>query len=399
MKGIKTFFIFSLWMPFTVVPEVNMMTCSVTDQDPFVIGRSRHYDGLYRVEPYQYRYNCKEGYEKPDRYAYAQCTINGWKPDPLCQTKEKVCNKPQINKGYIYPGKTTYNNEETIYYVCVTGYKPTTEGWWGHITCTDRAWSRNPKCIDEMNCGILPPIVNGRSWGVQRDEYSNGETVHVQCNTGYKQVRHSAKCVNGNWILPECTETGLPCKAPPRIENAIITLPYEKTYLHASKVTYKCLPLFTIEGKEEVECRNGNWAVLPRCIPNLSSCKQLPAIENGDTISNKRKGDLYEEATFQCSRYYKLESKRTVRCQNGNWEELPKCLKPCVIENIPEKHHVQNPGSTVYVEEGKKHTFKCKSEYYKDTWYWSTNVDGICKNGHMEFPTCYVQILKAIIEN
>ncbi|XP_018609468.2 complement factor H-like [Scleropages formosus] len=610
----------------------EVMTCSVTDQDPFVVGRSRHYDGLYRVEPYQYRYNCKEGYEKPDRYAYAQCTINGWKPDPLCQTKEKLCNKPPINQGYIYPVKTTYNNEEILYYACITGYKPTTEGWWGHITCTNRAWSHNPKCIDEMNCGILPPIVNGRSWGVQRDEYSNGETVHVQCNTGYEQVRRSAECLNGNWILPECTavkcepikrneelimkgnftqpqyndviqfecqsedhkvkgsdqircteigewsgpipeceeircpkpiiansihiygrnfyknndilrfvceenytpvgnentrctkngwsqqpkceETGLPCKAPPRIENAVIISPYEETYLHASKVTFKCHPLFGIEGKEEVECRNGNWAVLPRCIrmkcerpeqkinnarlqdepkeqhdngthvhykcdetfihtngtaaicknghwsypfcirknycdkPDLKngkfipeketynneeeieyvchkpydsipagsvtcqngqwsekveckakrlSCKELPTIENGDRISEKQEGDLYKEVTFQCPRSYKLEGKEIVRCRNGNWEELPKCLKPCAIENIPEKHHLEKLPSTVYVEEGKTYRFTCKSRYYKDTWYWSTNVEGICKNGHMEFPTFFTMKQKIVI--
>uniref|UniRef100_A0A8C9R0V9 Sushi domain-containing protein n=1 Tax=Scleropages formosus TaxID=113540 RepID=A0A8C9R0V9_SCLFO len=398
------------------VPICEEQTCSVlyrsdVDEKSFTQSSYKTGEKVY--------FTCKGGYRKKENTDYITCTEGVWEPRDMCEgkrflgkkpittlsrecpyntlflyfsAKEKLCNKPPINQGYIYPVKTTYNNEEILYYACITGYKPTTEGWWGHITCTNRAWSHNPKCI------------------VQRDEYSNGETVHVQCNTGYEQVRRSAECLNGNWILPECTETGLPCKAPPRIENAVIISPYEETYLHASKVTFKCHPLFGIEGKEEVECRNGNWAVLPRCIrknycdkPDLKngkfipeketynneeeieyvchkpydsipagsvtcqngqwtkrlSCKELPTIENGDRISEKQEGDLYKEVTFQCPRSYKLEGKE--------------------IHKLP---------STVYVEEGKTYRFTCKSRYYKDTWYWSTNVEGICKNGHMEFPTC-----------
>uniref|UniRef100_A0A8C9UYQ3 Sushi domain-containing protein n=1 Tax=Scleropages formosus TaxID=113540 RepID=A0A8C9UYQ3_SCLFO len=240
--------------------------------------------------------------------------------------KEKLCNKPPINQGYIYPVKTTYNNEEILYYACITGYKPTTEGWWGHITCTNRAWSHNPKCI-EIRCP--KPIIANSIHIYGRNFYKNNDILRFVCEENYTPV-----------------------------------------------------------GNENTRCTKNGWSQQPKCEAKRLSCKELPTIENGDRISEKQEGDLYKEVTFQCPRSYKLEGKEIVRCRNGNWEELPKCLKPCAIENIPEKHHLEKLPSTVYVEEGKTYRFTCKSRYYKDTWYWSTNVEGICKNGHMEFPTC-----------
>ncbi|KAL4601679.1 complement factor H-like isoform X1, partial [Arapaima gigas] len=118
-------------------------------------------------------------------------------------------------------------------------------------------------------------------------------------------------------------------------------------------------------------------------------CEQLPSVDNGDRVGHEPQNGPYRSVTFQCSRSYKLEGKNTVRCQNGFWEKLPSCLPPCQFDQIPEKHNLQKPSSTIFVEEGKSQELRCKPGYYYRSYVRYHDIaTATCKNGRMQFPTC-----------
>lgn len=56
-------------------------------------------------------------------------------------------------------------------------------------------------------------------------------------------------------------------------------------------------------------------------------CGPPPPIDNGDTTSFPL--PVYPPGTvveYQCQSYYELEGSSSIKCENGQWSEPPKCL-------------------------------------------------------------------------
>ncbi|MED6289177.1 hypothetical protein CHARACLAT_033697, partial [Characodon lateralis] len=107
-------------------------------------------------------------------------------------------------------------------------------------------------------CGEAPVISNGR---VIVDKRS----VKIECNEGYVGETNGLTCQNGRWSFGEftpktiCRATAEHCSPPPRVENAIITVSYQKEYLADTSVTYQCREKYILEEEATIACQAGKW--------------------------------------------------------------------------------------------------------------------------------------------
>uniref|UniRef100_A0A4W5LV31 Sushi domain-containing protein n=1 Tax=Hucho hucho TaxID=62062 RepID=A0A4W5LV31_9TELE len=101
------------------------------------------------------------------------------------------------------------------------------------------------------------------------------------------------------------TAQGVPCDPPPKVENAIVEIPYKNKYIDGLKVNYECRKSFEIEGLKKITCENGSWTTPPpTCKP---SCPDPPSIQNGDFTKELIEVEgVITEVSYQCSRQYTL---------------------------------------------------------------------------------------------
>lgn len=64
-------------------------------------------------------------------------------------------------------------------------------------------------------------------------------------------------------IFSSLEAQGVPCDPPPKVENAIVEIPYQNKYIEGFEVNYECRKSFEIEGLKKLTCENGNWTTPP----------------------------------------------------------------------------------------------------------------------------------------
>uniref|UniRef100_A0A6Q2XW17 Sushi domain-containing protein n=1 Tax=Esox lucius TaxID=8010 RepID=A0A6Q2XW17_ESOLU len=213
---------------------------------------------------------------------------------PTAQASGRVCQRPQLDNGFVVPEQEMYQDGVSLTYACDRGLKTPLDGWWGTVKCDNGVWSHNP-----------------------------------QCNSM--------------------------CGEPPRVFNAVITQEYQKKFLSGSEVVYKCQTSYTLNGPESIVCISGEWTPTPtcmtaerdkghgftgravgqiqtrHCIPCVRAhqimitrhkCGEKPVVDNGDYISDNNRMAL----TYKCKMHYELEGPEQVMCHsNGVWSETPVC--------------------------------------------------------------------------
>ncbi|XP_069050248.1 complement factor H-like isoform X2 [Lepisosteus oculatus] len=325
--------------------------------------------------------------------------------DVLTETSEQElspCTKPELPHGYFSPKKEVYDSGSTVYYACSPKYKPLTEGWWGTTQCINGQWSDSPQCISRSyHCDAPPHIEHAVIIAPYQRFYQNGSRVEFRCEETYEIKGEYIFCENGEWSQkPECILQTKLCDAPPHVEHATIIGPLLNEYNDGSQVEYSCEETHEIQGQKLIFCEKGQWSQIPECIRstdvhlNDDNCEDPPALENGDTISERPQNNVYkhgDKVKYQCKQFYKMSGSSDITCQRGQWTKLPTCLRPCIIPTpIDDRYNLKNPRNTEYVEEGMKFRFHCKDNFfYYDSWnyyYYSAYV--LCINGDIEYPTC-----------
>ncbi|MEQ2204873.1 hypothetical protein XENOCAPTIV_020107, partial [Xenoophorus captivus] len=253
-------------------------------------------------------YRCDRDYQATQAYETATCTRDGWGPKPLCRGTR--CGQPNIEniritrndkKSYSHHEQLTYEcvggtpntvtitcvegtwqgikqcsgerpcvkpdftngftvsvSEDTLYYSCNENYKLPTKNWWGQAKCKDGVWDGLQTCIEKGMCGEAPVISNGRVIVEER-------SFKIECNEGYIGETDGLTCQNGRWSFGEftaktiCRATAEHCSPPPRVENAIVTVSYQKEYLADSSVTYQCREKYILEKEATIACQAGEW--------------------------------------------------------------------------------------------------------------------------------------------
>uniref|UniRef100_A0A3P8ZD22 Sushi domain-containing protein n=1 Tax=Esox lucius TaxID=8010 RepID=A0A3P8ZD22_ESOLU len=311
-------------------------------------------------------YQCKPGYKPTKDATFAKCTIDGtWTPTPLC---EELC--PPLTNGFIVRENAS---SSTFYYSCNENFKPSTGGWWGMATCKDKKLSGDPTCT--INCQI-PDIPNSKA--VSQND------MKVTCKDGYTLVgTNTIKCTNGELEtpLPECKLT---CGPPPKVDNAIVKIPYQKIFMEDSRVNYECRNAFVMDGSHEITCMNRIWTTPPTCkqycgtpdgtgkkmqfsdqgekrykegheiayqclhphnykgsvgtgicmngqwnktVECIERCPDPPTIENGEAEKSEEKDGIATVVSYKCQTSYTLTFSKVIKCVNGEWESPPECKR------------------------------------------------------------------------
>ncbi|XP_048832376.1 complement factor H-like [Brienomyrus brachyistius] len=324
-------------------------------------------------------YSCVDGYRRTSNEA--ECTKNGLVKEHLC---ERECVMRPITNGYTVRAE----HESALSYACDEGYKPKTGGWWDYITCTNEKWSDTPECIDKNLCRDLPEIANGRSKETKQ-EYRHGETVKIECDAGYSAKCTSrspkvpackagegcnntmaadksdkgagsddcalAKCINGEWQLPQCIK----CVLPPLTNGYTVRAEHESALSYACDEGYKPK---TGGWWDYITCTNEKWSDTPKCIAN-NSCRVLPAVFHAGI----HKDEYSDGATVEIQCYLGSTSK----CINVKLECTDNCTR------IDE----ERKGSKD--EDIKRNA--CEAEC-------QTHYSAKCKDGEWTFPLCYDKV-------
>ena len=177
---------------------------------------------------------------------------------------------------------------------------------------------------------------------------------------------------------------------PPSVENAVI-LDKRSRYQPGERARYECIEPYALYGDVEVMCFNGSWTKPPQCKDSKGKCGPPPPIDNGDTTSFPL--PVYPPGTvveYQCQSYYELEGSSSIKCENGQWSEPPKCLDACVVsEEMMRKHNIElkwRPDKKLYSRTDDTIEFRCRQGYYRRTPLHTFRAT--CQQGKVAYPTC-----------
>uniref|UniRef100_A0A3B3XAB8 Sushi domain-containing protein n=1 Tax=Poecilia mexicana TaxID=48701 RepID=A0A3B3XAB8_9TELE len=109
-----------------------------------------------------------------------------------------------------------------------------------------------PRYIDEAH---LYRSVN--AWGRNKI----GDRVRYDCANNYDPASSDrmATCTREGWTPKPLCPTAEHCGSPPKVENAVVTISYQKEYLHGSSVTYLCRDKYMMEEEPSITCNAGKW--------------------------------------------------------------------------------------------------------------------------------------------
>ncbi|XP_014872489.1 complement factor H-related protein 4-like [Poecilia latipinna] len=376
------------------------------------------------------RYDCAYYYDPASSDRMATCTREGWTPKPLCRGRQ--CENPNIENSRITRGskRTYYNgdrltyvcsggNQEpvtitcergawvgikpcpegtscqkpeitngfavepskgTIYYACNENFKLPTKSWWGLAKCENGVFGQLHSCIAKTLCGEASPISNGKMTILRT-------RARIECNEGYVAQIAELTCDNGRWnyhgftAKTICRATAEHCGSPPKVENAIVTISYQKEYLHGSSVTYLCRDKYMMEEEASITCNAGKWETRnitcvrmcmfhSKCSPNIINGIVLGLIP-GTTYDPSYKNMFSPGETVRVTcgeKHWILDMQTTVAdvtCGiSGDWDTSPICQEVTCPRYIDEAHLYRSVNAWGRNKIGDRVRYDCA--YYYD---------------------------------
>uniref|UniRef100_A0A8C0G7G8 Complement component 4 binding protein alpha n=1 Tax=Chelonoidis abingdonii TaxID=106734 RepID=A0A8C0G7G8_CHEAB len=180
------------------------------------------------------------------------------------------CPSPDIRNGRVRPRKEPYVYEDEIHIECDRGYA--LKGNYGLMKCERNHEWHPPLPICEPACEPPAHISNGwdnRGW---RNVFLVGSTVSYSCNRGWSLVGVSSiRCTADDGETPHW-DAPIPRCPNPVIENGKQISTHETEYTVGNRVEFQCESGYILEGSKSIECQtNGNWdPPMPSCIKGLS---------------------------------------------------------------------------------------------------------------------------------
>ncbi|XP_030582911.1 complement factor H-related protein 1-like [Archocentrus centrarchus] len=212
-------------------------------------------------------YGCKTGYKRTDVGVWATCTREGWEPNPLCQANADICSPPlKVENAVVTtPYQQEYPSGSTVTYQCFDKY--TMEGN-ATIECTAGEWEElNIKCILAQGCERSPHISDGQIIGREISQYNHNETVEYVCHSGYIMEGEPFKtCINGEWIGEMRCRPVQGCGRPPYLSDGDTKTTTGIRYQHNDRVEYVCQAYYVMEGGPFKTCIDGEWTGEIRCL-------------------------------------------------------------------------------------------------------------------------------------
>ncbi|NXT71221.1 CFAH factor, partial [Chaetops frenatus] len=264
------------------------------------------------------------------------CSANGKWSNDVPQCKEVICDVPDIPHGYVRSPRKSYKENELMQFFCEEGYK---YGNRADALCTESGWNPPPYCT-EVVC--FPPVISSGNFRPQKDKYTLGDTITVQCDAGYhfKVItgRTTAECTKNGW-RPEPACVRKPCDYPP-IENGRLSDSYEYNRYHyfptrfEQTVDYFCFDGYSTPTGDfwvRIRCSEMGWFPEPKCLKKCS----VRELENG-YFPHRRWDGFYKEgerARYGCHNDYQAEHEE-VTCTRSGWAPPPRCTRKKKCQEI-----------------------------------------------------------------
>ncbi|NXI56729.1 CFAH factor, partial [Chloroceryle aenea] len=333
------------------VPKCQEIICDV----PKILhGYVRSPKRSYKASE-QLQFGCDEGYRASER-SDIQCTESGWNPTPHCT--EILCSPPRFPNGNFRPQEDNYKVGAIITIQCNPGYHYRTLTDRKIAECTKNGWVPDPGCVQKP-CDY-PAIANGRltdSLEYYRSHYFPmrlGQYAEYQCADGY--LTPSGE----RWVQMVCSEEGWSpapkclkkCNVG-YLQNGYFSRS-QNSYKEGERIRYFCSDDYFTEHEDgEVTCTRDGWSPPPRCI-RKKKCQNIN-FDNGYFAVGKETFHLQEVVTYNCyTGFVTPEGQETgvIQCQQNGWTPLPKCIKSCrkpylKILNYPANKTVFMPEDTI----------------------------------------------------
>ncbi|KTF90962.1 hypothetical protein cypCar_00039858, partial [Cyprinus carpio] len=289
----------------------------------------------------------------------------------------KECLREDITFEKTEPAENaSYADGETVRVNCMTGYTGLYK-----LKCEKGEWKKSiERPCARKKCSHPGDTPNGNFELKEGTEFVFGATVLYTCKKGYEMTSrmNHRTCRAQGWdnAVPVCEAKQKLCPVL-SVENGFI-------YSHPSnkeKIFYSCntgYKPFTGNWWDSVTCSKGSWSDEPRCI-RKEECGALPSVHHGKlTLRDPETADVECDPRF-------MSTDRSIKCTNGRWEkpvckevrcDIPPNVENAVITSEPEELYL--PKSTV--------TYVCRNSYLMN------EKTVFCQRGTSEKPpTCQGQ--------
>ncbi|XP_018767612.3 complement factor H [Serinus canaria] len=296
----------------------------------------------------------------------AECTKNGWVPEPACVRKPcdylaiengRLSNKYESYRNYYFPRRFG----QTIDYSCLDGYSTPTEDYWVRVTCTERGWFPEPKCLKKCFIGELAGgYFLHRGWD---NFYKEGERARYACYQDFQAQHNEVTCTRNGWAPPPRCTRKKTCQDI-TFENGYLNS-VRRTFSLKEKVLYNChFGFVTPEGQESghTQCKESGWTPPPKCI---KSCKAP-----GDVLIHHTNKTVFmpeDTIEYSCLEGYRTANNMltdtTICGKNGQWSPEPECREiECAL--LPLRNGNFSPKDSKY-RSGAVVTFTCAKNYIR----------------------------------
>uniref|UniRef100_A0A8C9UVG7 Sushi domain-containing protein n=1 Tax=Spermophilus dauricus TaxID=99837 RepID=A0A8C9UVG7_SPEDA len=272
----------------------------------------------------RFTYECDNNFVSPSKsyWGYIYCTKDGWLPEVPCI---KTCSKNdiEIKNGFLSESDFIYNLNKVTQYKCKPGYVTEDGNTSGSITCLQDGWSAQPSCVKSCD---MPAFENAKTKS-NATWFKLNDKLDYECNVGFENRFRRAKgfivCQDKGWShIPTCYVQS--CGPPPPLFNGEVKETKKEEYGHNVVLEYNCNPRFLMKGPNKIQCVDGTWTTLPKCIERECRIPKMGKFLMADPKKDRYKvGDLLK---FSCRSGLTRVGPDSVQCYHFGWSpDIPIC--------------------------------------------------------------------------
>ena len=279
---------------------------------PPVLGATLEHYGMTPKQDAMFAlHRCRPSSDRPGTMIRTLCLQNNTWSEPPMKCLLTSCDLPPEVEYSTMGRWTTLKVGTKINYTCVAGFvmHGSVDGV---IECTENlTWTETPKCVP-----YAPTYYEGELWDNFGD-YERDPMLGLLEQNSFIDAFHLDE--------KPATTPGAQCPTPPYIPNGMV---WYNDLLAGSRAEVRCAPGFIVQGgPATVFCQsNLTWSGFPECVERM--CGRPPRVPNAYVVFNSVR--VGATAWYQClSSSHKLVGNRVITCtENGEWSEVPECIKP-----------------------------------------------------------------------
>uniref|UniRef100_A0A8C9QS62 Sushi domain-containing protein n=1 Tax=Spermophilus dauricus TaxID=99837 RepID=A0A8C9QS62_SPEDA len=364
---------------------IRIKTCSKNDIE-IKNGFLSESDFIYNLNKVT-QYKCKPGYVTEDGNTSGSitCLQDGWSAQPSCV---KSCDMPAFENAKTKSNATWFKLNDKLDYECNVGFENRFRRAKGFIVCQDKGWSHIPTCY-ERECRI-PKMGKFLMADPKKDRYKVGDLLKFSCRSGLTRVGpDSVQCYHFGWSpdIPICKDEVQSCGPPPPLFNGEVKETKKEEYGHNVVLEYNCNPRFLMKGPNKIQCVDGTWTTLPKCIEEERTCGAIPELDHGFAQPSDPPYHHGDSVEFNCTETFTMIGDRSITCISGMWTQLPLCVATDQLEKCQAPRLTANEANQSDKNEYDHNfnfSYPCRGKLEQK--------HSICVNGRWDpEPTCTIQ--------